>query len=99
MTPEGKVKAAVKKILNAYDVFWFMPVQMGYTKQGIPDFICCVAGSFFAIECKAGNNTPTMLQHITIGQIRAAKGQAIVINENNLSLVETYLRMMSAVPK
>lgn len=100
MTPEGKVKAAVKKILNAFTPVWYyMPVQGSYGQGGIPDFICCVAGKFLAIECKAGTNKTTMLQTITIGNIREAKGQALVINEADVTLVVTYLQMMGATPK
>jgi len=44
MTPEGKVKAKVKKWLYATfpDVFTFMPVSNGMGTHGIPDHIACV---------------------------------------------------------
>ena len=29
MTPEGKVKKEVKRVLDAFGVYYFMPVQMG----------------------------------------------------------------------
>lgn len=65
MTPEGKVKAQVKKFLNERNIWSFMPVQNGMGVVGIPDIICCVPvtitqdmvgktiGGFMAIETKA----------------------------------------------
>jgi hypothetical protein len=41
MTPEGRVKSDVRKLLNRYEVYYFMPVQMGYGAAGL-DFHCVV---------------------------------------------------------
>lgn len=60
-TPEGKVKAGVKKVLNEWDPkpFYYMPVQNGMGVVGIPDIIGCYRSRFFAIETKKPNKTPT----------------------------------------
>ena len=42
-TPEGAVKAAVKKILDEMGIYHFSPVQNGMGRAGIPDII----GSFY----------------------------------------------------
>ncbi len=57
MTPEGKVKKEVKDFLDALgpECWYYMPVPMGYGKRGVPDFIGCYAGHFFAIEAKASS--------------------------------------------
>ena len=60
-TPEGKVKASVKKILDELHVYHFSPFQAGMGRAGIPDIICCYNGRFIGIECKAGNNITTAL--------------------------------------
>jgi len=83
-TPEGKVKAAVKKILDANDVYHFSPAANGYGRVGIPDIICCINGYFFAIECKAGAGVTTALQQREITAIHAAGGVAIVVNEGTI---------------
>ena len=84
MTPEGKVKTKVVKILKELNVYYFYPVMGGFGRSGIPDIICCVAGYFFGIECKAGKNKPTPLQEAEMEKIRTAGGGALVVNENNL---------------
>lgn len=40
MTPEGKVKAKVKKWLQARGWFYIMPVSNGMGRHGVHDFIC-----------------------------------------------------------
>ena len=62
MTPEAKVKKQVKKILDDLGAYHFSPMMDGYGKSGVPDIIACYKGKFIGIECKAGKNTPTLLQ-------------------------------------
>lgn len=82
-TPEGKVKAAVKKVLKAQDIWYFMPMQNGLGVAGIPDFICCWKGHFLAIETKApgkrSNTNPN--QKLRIEEINTAGGTAVVIDD------------------
>lgn len=84
MTAEGAVKVKVRKTLQAHKVYYFSPAANGFGRTGIPDFVCCVAGYFFAIECKAGTNKPTALQTMEISAIMEAGGAAIVVNESNI---------------
>ena len=83
MTPEGKVKLAVKNWLKAKNIWYYMPVQNGMGVVGIPDFICCVRGKFLAIETKApgkrGNLTAN--QEHQIMKIHEAGGAAIVVDD------------------
>ncbi|MDE2097891.1 MAG: hypothetical protein KGL39_11630 [Patescibacteria group bacterium] len=60
-TPEADLKDKVKKFLSSIpEVWFFMPVPMGYGVRGIPDFVGCWKGKFFAIETKAirGKESP-----------------------------------------
>lgn len=84
MTPEKKVKQAVAKILDESGAYWFYASTHGYGSSGVPDIVGTWWGAFFAIECKAGNNKPTALQHKNIMDIRRAGGLALVINEDCL---------------
>lgn len=81
--PEGRVKQAVKKHLKDRGVWFYMPVQNGMGRVGIPDFICCFEGKFYAIETKApgkrGNTTPN--QDNELMGIRCAGGLAIVVDD------------------
>jgi len=91
-TPEGKVKKKVTELLKKYKVYYFYPVTGGFGRSGVPDIICCVRGKFVGVECKAGTNKPTPLQHAEIDKIEAAGGRAFVIREDNLDYLETYLK-------
>jgi hypothetical protein len=82
VTPEGKVKAAVKKYLQAQGVWFWMPVSNGMGQVGIPDFICCFNGSFIAIETKAPGklSNVTANQQRVIDEIKAHGGLALVVD-------------------
>ena len=83
-TPEAKVKAKIKAILKAHNVYYAMPIGTGYGNSGVPDFLCCVNGKFLAIEAKAGKGTPTALQEKNLQAIVDSGGDAWVVNETNL---------------
>lgn len=82
MTPEARVKDAVKKVLTAHGVWYFMPVSNGMGRHGIPDIICCAGGRFVAIECKAGKGRTTALQQRELERITEAGGAALVVNDD-----------------
>ena len=96
MTPEGRVKAKVVKVLKALGVYFFFPATHGFGRSGVPDIVCCIpsTGIFFAIECKAGDNKPTRLQELEIESIRRAGGRAIVVNESNIGQLQWLLEKM-----
>jgi Holliday junction resolvase len=91
MTPEAKVKAQVKKILDKLGVYYFFPAANGMGRAGIPDVIGCMGGQFVAIECKAGKGKTTALQDRELDRIVDARGLAWVINELNIDKLEGYL--------
>lgn len=95
-TPEAKVKAKIKAILKAHNVYYAMPIGTGYGNSGVPDFLCCVNGHFLGIEAKAGKGTTTALQEKNIQQIKDAGGTAAVINEDTLGYLEQLIQMMRA---
>lgn len=81
-TPEGKVKKAVKEFLRSKGVWYCMPMGTGFGSSGVPDFLCCYRGVFWAIETKAPGkrNNTTELQRQQIASICAAGGRAVVID-------------------
>ena len=83
-TPEGKVKARAKKILDSLGAYYFMPATGGFGRSGVPDIVGCLNGVFFGIECKAGNNKPTALQLKELRKIMDAGGYCVVVNEDNV---------------
>lgn len=91
MTPEAKVKASVRKVLDEYEVYYFFPASNGFGRSGIPDIICCVGGKFLAIECKAGRGTITELQGRELSQIASCGGVTMVVNEGAVSAVKVIV--------
>lgn len=92
MTPEGKVKAKVSKLLKELNIYYFMPRGTSLGRAGVPDFVCCWNGTFMGIETKAGKNKPTALQQLELARIREAGGLSFVVNEDNFPKFEEYLR-------
>jgi pantoate kinase len=90
-TPEAKVKAKIKAILKAHNVYYAMPIGTGYGNSGVPDFLCCIKGKFLAIEAKAGKGTTTALQEKNLKSIRESGGLTAVIYETNLSDLEKFV--------
>jgi len=82
MTPEGKVKKAVREYLRANNVWFFQPVSNGMGQVGIPDFICCFNGWFLAIETKAPGKLKgvTPNQQRVIDEIKSHGGLAVVVD-------------------
>jgi hypothetical protein len=90
-TPEGAVKKAARKIIDASGAFSFMPVSNGMGRMGIPDIIGVLHGRFLAVELKAGKGKPTLLQLKALRQIDEAGGLALIINETNLDYLQGCL--------
>ena len=79
---ESKVKDVVKKALKARGAWWFMPNMNGMGTSGVPDFVGCHGGKFFAVECKRpklGAKGLTALQRLQISSIDAAGGKTFVV--------------------
>lgn len=93
-TPEAKVKAKIKAILKAHNVYYAMPIGTGYGNSGVPDFLCCVAGHFFAIEAKAGNGQATALQIKNLQSIMDSGGLAMIVREDNLDTLEQRIQIL-----
>lgn len=98
MTPEGAVKTAIKRLLVAEGVYYFMPVSNGMGRHGIPDFICCVDGCFLAIEAKAGKGKTTALQERELQCIRDAGGHALVVREDGIDALRLYIQTIKENP-
>lgn len=94
MTPEGKVKAQIKKILTEMGIWFFMPPANGYGRAGIPDFIGCLRGRLIAIEAKAGKGKTTALQDREIERINSSGGFATVVNEHNVDTLKATLESL-----
>ena len=90
-TPEAKVKAKIKAILKAHDIYYAMPIGTGYGSSGVPDFLCCINGHFVAIEAKAGRGAATALQLKALDHIQRSGGHPMIIREDNYAYLERVI--------
>lgn len=90
-TPESKVKKSVRQVLDGLGAYYVMPVTGGFGNQGAPDFLVCIKGRFFGIECKAGKGKTTMLQELNLKKIIEAGGVALVIREDDIKYLPSLL--------
>lgn len=94
MTPEGQVKADIKRYLEDMGAWFYAPVPMGYGRKGVPDFLICYKGCFIAVEAKAPgkekDTTPWQVKELTA--IHQAGGCAYVISD-----VDELKRVMYAL--
>lgn len=75
-TPEGKVKAWIKKqILERYPDSYIYVTHIGqYGKRGVPDLVMCIKGLFVCIEVKTEVGKLTALQELEGRRIEKAEG-------------------------
>ena len=79
MTPEGRVKAKLKKDLAERHYYQYWPVPSGYGAVAV-DCLVCVDGNFIAIECKReGIRKPTSRQATTMRAMRKAGAHTYVV--------------------
>jgi len=93
LTPEGKVKAEVKKYLKDLGAYYFMPVQTGYGAAGV-DFYICYKGWFIAVETKAGEAVPKLRQRKVLEDVDSCGGIALCIN--NVKSLQRYIEGLNA---
>jgi len=98
-TPEKKVKDKVKKLLEEYGAYYFMPTTGGYGRSGVPDIVACLRGKFIGIECKANGNRPTALQEKNLMEIMNVGGFAVAIDENGIELFKNLLNQIKQSDK
>jgi hypothetical protein len=54
--------------------------------------LCCIKGTFLAIEAKAGKGETTALQKKNIREIEDSGGDAWVVRETNLENFKEYIK-------
>ena len=101
-TPEAKVLKACIAYLESLDCYT-LRTSSGFTnfgdrsvtmgRAGLPDILCCKAGRFIAVECKADRGTVSEAQARQHGFIRARGGIVIIphsVAELRAALVEVF---------
>lgn len=96
MTPEGKVKREITKILDRWalvvPMHVWMPVPNGYGKSGL-DYHCVVAGHTLIIEAKAPGGEPTPRQRDALKLHLEAGATCFVVSEKaGLDALDRWFR-------
>ena len=91
-TPESKTKASINRVLKAFGVYYFMPVQTGLGARGV-DYHCCVrygdVSLAFFIEAKKPGGSATKIQTNFLADRRQfQKAKTFVIDDDNVTLHE-----------
>lgn len=96
ITPEGKVKDEVKRVLNFHCAYWFMPRGSTFGTAGVPDFIGCINGRFFAVEAKSAIGKLTAMQKLQLAKIEEKGGKVFVVRDSDtLTILSTWLSSIS----
>ena len=99
MTPEGRIKAKVKRRLDALPcLYQFRPVQNGMGAPSL-DILVCAGGWFIAIETKAPGKKMTPRQETTATQMRTAGALVLVVSDDlTLAIAMAKIRARCRVP-
>ena len=85
-TPEAKVKARIREVLDAVGAVYSQPIGSSYGRSDMCDFIVCLPdGKYLEIEAKAysySNIRPNQIKKID--RVRDIGGLALVIHQDNL---------------
>jgi hypothetical protein len=105
MTPEAKVKMALKDLLRKLHAYWHMPVQNGMGSPALDFHVCLpivvtqemvgkTVGLYVGVETKRPGGQPTTRQSRTMDEIRAAHGIALLIDGNTDALIEGIIKQL-----
>jgi hypothetical protein len=95
LTPEGRTKKRLNKLLDEYKVFRYMPVSNGMGAPAL-DYIICYNGLYAQIEVKAGKKDMTPRQKATASRVEYAGGRAFLYNDETDGGLEAWLIQHSA---
>ena len=97
MASEKAFENKIKKHLKDRGC-WFVKYWAGspYTKSGVPDLLCCIGGTFVAIEVKGKGGKPSELQLYNIDKINEAGGVALTLWPDEW---DTFVRLVDELLK
>ncbi len=93
-TPEGKVKDRAKQLIKLHGAMYDRTVMNGMGHNGRADDVVCRSdGHFGGVEYKAASiRRVSVLQRLWLNRVAGCNGSSLVINLDNLSLLEKWLK-------
>lgn len=85
---ENKVKTYLRQLGAWYIKYW---AGAKFTKDGIPDILACYKKTFIAIEIKASDGKPSLLQLVTLDKIRKAGGIGVLLYPSDFIGFRAYI--------
>ncbi len=82
----------IKKFIESVGGWWVKFHGNAFTRDGIPDLLCCVNGKFLAIEVKGDDGEPSKLQLHEIEEIKKAGGVALVSYPDDFEELKELIR-------
>lgn len=89
---ETPFKEKVEALLLKHNA-WFIKYWAGarYTKEGIPDVLACINGTFYGLELKGDGGKPRILQLIKLRDIRNSGGIGLLLYPKDLKEFEQFI--------
>jgi hypothetical protein len=94
----------IKKFLTEQGA-WFVKYWSGassdghkYTKDGVPDILCCLDGKFLGIEVKAKTGKPSKLQLYHLREIDQSGGYAVLLYPDDWDLFKNLVLCIKSDP-
>jgi len=92
---ENDVKAALSKILDRHNVFWWSNPANRFSRSGVSDRSAIWRGTFLAIEVKLNvkKNPPTNMQKAFLVSVQSSGGLAFVVDQERLDAFDEYMTL------
>lgn len=84
----------IKKFIESVGGWWVKFHGNAFTRDGVPDLLCCVNGKFLAIEVKGDGGEPSELQLHEIEEIKKAGGVALVSYPDDFDELKELIRRL-----
>ena len=93
---ENRIKSFLKERNCWFVKYWSggVPTTEGvkkFTKDGVPDILCCCEGFFLGIEIKAERGKPSKLQIYNLKKIDDCGGYAILLYPKDFRLFKKFI--------
>lgn len=89
---EKSYENKIKKFIESVGGWWVKFHGNAFTRDGVPDLLCCVNGKFLAIEVKGDGGEPSELQLHEIEEIKKAGGVALVSYPDDFDELKELIR-------
>lgn len=98
MGKEKSFENKLKKYLTDRGCWYVKFFANLYTEEGIPDLLTCINGYFVAIEVKAKNGKPTIMQYEKRDNIRDTNGISIILYPDQFDEFKEFVERLFSIP-